>query len=204
MNESVTIKKSSLEMALSKLHVPENYNISLEQYNTSPSLASALLFRAAQEGNVIGRKVADLGCGNGIFAVGAALLGARKVYGIDKDKKILDSASKNAEMMGIQIELINSDVSEFNVKVDTVIMNPPFGVHKRGLDMPFIQKAIELSKHFYIILDYNAGDFLSKLIRPVGTVVWEEKSFIEIPRLYKFHTKEKIPIPVRIARVDLA
>ncbi|MEM1613570.1 MAG: methyltransferase, partial [Thermoplasmatales archaeon] len=158
---------------------------------------------AAQEGNIAGKEVADLGCGNGIFAIGAAILGAARVYAIDKDQRMINLASSNAEMMDVKIEFINSDVSDFNKPVDTMILNPPFGSHRRGLDIPFIESAIKLSKHFYIILDYNSGDFLSKFIKSRGTVIWEEKSFIEIPRIYTFHRKEKTLIPVRISRVDV-
>ncbi|MEM0073718.1 MAG: METTL5 family protein [Thermoplasmatales archaeon] len=203
MNLVHNIRKSNLELLLSSLKTPENYNIELEQYNTPPPVASTILFRAAQEGNIAGKEVADLGCGNGIFAIGAAILGAARVYAIDKDQRMINLASSNAEMMDVKIEFINSDVSDFNKPVDTMILNPPFGSHRRGLDIPFIESAIKLSKHFYIILDYNSGDFLSKFIKSRGTVIWEEKSFIEIPRIYTFHRKEKTLIPVRISRVDV-
>ncbi|MEM0346713.1 MAG: METTL5 family protein [Thermoplasmatales archaeon] len=203
MNLVHNVRKSNLELLLSSLKTPENYNIELEQYNTPPPVASTILFRAAQEGNIAGKEVADLGCGNGIFAIGAAILGAARVYAIDKDQRMINLASSNAEMMDVKIEFINSDVSDFNKPVDTMILNPPFGSHRRGLDIPFIESAIKLSKHFYIILDYNSGDFLSKFIKSRGTVIWEEKSFIEIPRIYTFHRKEKTLIPVRISRVDV-
>ncbi|MEM0138129.1 MAG: METTL5 family protein [Thermoplasmatales archaeon] len=202
MNLVHNIKKSNLELLLSNLKTPENYNIELEQYNTPPLVASTILFRAAQEGNIVEMEVADLGCGNGIFSIGAAILGAAKVYAIDRDQRMIDLAKRNAEMMDVKIEFVNSDVSDFSTGVDTMILNPPFGSHRRGLDIPFIESAIKLSKHFYIILDYNSGDFLSKFIKNRGTVVWEEKSFIEIPKIYRFHRKEKTLIPVRISRVD--
>ncbi|MGC8645401.1 MAG: METTL5 family protein [Thermoplasmata archaeon] len=198
-----TIKQAALEKVLSRLSKATNYNLSLEQYDTPPRLAAALLYRAAQEGNVIGKSVADLGCGNGIFAIGSAVLGASKVYGVEKDREMITIARKNCEEIGVDVELLQTDVSDFSIEVDTMFMNPPFGIHKRGIDVPFVDIALKLSKHFYIILDYNAGDFLRNHVKQKATLSWEEMSFIEIPHSYDFHRKEEVKVPVRIARVDV-
>jgi len=203
MNSGKALKQIDLEMILASLSTPWKYRISLEQYSTPSYLAAALLYRAAQEGNVVGKRVADFGCGNGIFAIGAAILGASYVTGVDSDERMVALAEENRKKLGLNIKFLCADISEFSERVETVFMNPPFGTHNRGMDVPFIDKALELSKHFYIILDYNAGDFLRNHVGQRASVVWEERSFIDIPHTYGFHKRENVRVAVRVARVDV-
>ncbi|HEV8361491.1 MAG TPA: 50S ribosomal protein L11 methyltransferase, partial [Candidatus Thermoplasmatota archaeon] len=48
----------------------------LEQYQTPAPIAADLVYRALAAGDVAGKRVLDLGCGTGILAIGAALVGA--------------------------------------------------------------------------------------------------------------------------------
>jgi ribosomal protein L11 methyltransferase len=50
---------------------------------------------------VAGRRVLDYGCGSGILAVAAALLGAREVIGTDIDPQALEAARANSHANGI-------------------------------------------------------------------------------------------------------
>jgi putative methylase len=59
----------------------------LEQYPTPPTAALELLERAWQSGDLVG-SVADLGCGTGRLALGAAFLGAQ-VIGVELDEAAL-------------------------------------------------------------------------------------------------------------------
>jgi predicted RNA methylase len=49
----------------------------LEQYKTSAHLAASMLFTVHHRGELEGRVIADLGCGTGVLAIGAAVMGAR-------------------------------------------------------------------------------------------------------------------------------
>ena len=49
-----------------------------------------------------GDNVADLGCGSGILAIAAALLGAAKVYAVDIDQKALELSRENIRRNGVQ------------------------------------------------------------------------------------------------------
>lgn len=166
-------------------------------------MAAMVLYRALNDGNIAGKEVADLGTGNGIFAVGASLLGASKVYAIDRDKEMIDVAKENAKNTRCEIEFLNMDVKDFEIKIDTALMNPPFGSQKRNADIPFIQKGLELSKNFYIILNYKSGDFLRKFIEGKGEILWEEKIEMPIRHTYDFHRKEVRNIETKIARVSV-
>ncbi len=197
------MKQVNLEIQLSKLDSLPNPKASLEQYATPSDVAAYLVYRALSEGDIKGKEVADLGCGNGIFAIGVSLMGAGKVYAIDKDGAAISTAMRNAQKLGVEIEFKEGDVSSFTKKVDTVMMNPPFGSQKRDADLPFIEKALEISKVFYILLNYKAGDFLERIVEGRGKIMWSERIEIPIPHTHEFHRKEVERIPARMAKVKV-
>ena len=75
------MKLRKLEMLLEEFETFKNPDPALEQYMTPPVVAARLLFHAYMKGDIEGRSVLDLGCGTGILACGAALLGAKEVAG---------------------------------------------------------------------------------------------------------------------------
>ena len=58
--------KKDLEIKLSSLASKDSRNIELEQYQSSSSLVSLLLWKAYLNGDIFDKTIADLGCGNGI------------------------------------------------------------------------------------------------------------------------------------------
>ncbi len=83
------MRRADLEMAL--MAVPDFVapDAALEQYRTPAAIATDLLWEAHEDDAVRGRSVVDLGCGTGMFAVGARILGAHPVVGIDVDETAL-------------------------------------------------------------------------------------------------------------------
>lgn len=75
------MQKTELQIFLSKLKGFENPKPKLEQYQTSPEIASDMLNQAKLIG---GENMIDLGAGTGILTIGAALLGF-KAIGYEKD-----------------------------------------------------------------------------------------------------------------------
>lgn len=77
------------------------------------------------------------------------MFGAKEVVSFDLDKDALEIADRNAKefQCADEIKFTNCDIAEVKLeeKVDTVIMNPPFGTKKEGIDMVFLQKALEVS-----------------------------------------------------------
>lgn len=57
-----------------------------------------------------GETVCDLGCGSGILALAAKLLGAGKVSGVDIDEAAIRAACENAELNGMQLPFIRADL----------------------------------------------------------------------------------------------
>jgi ribosomal protein L11 methyltransferase len=59
-------------------------------------LCLAALDRLADHGDVDGRRVLDVGCGSGILALAAVLLGAERAIGVDTDPIAVESTLANA------------------------------------------------------------------------------------------------------------
>ena len=59
-----------------------------------------MLLAAAEEGDIEGKLIADLGCGGGVLGIGAALLGAEHVLAVDLDPAALEVAAENVVAEG--------------------------------------------------------------------------------------------------------
>jgi putative methylase len=187
------MNKKNLAIQLSKLKQLEKFDVSLEQYPIDSNLASEILWNALQNNDLSEKVVVDFGCGNGILGVGALLLGAKLVYFLDKDRDVLKICKENIESLDFKnFKLINKDILDFDIKVDTVVMNPPFGVQKRKADKDFLEVAMKNSQVIYSVHKIESKNFINQLVVDYGFEVRNviEKEFI-IGKLYEFHTKEK-------------
>ncbi|WP_297548888.1 METTL5 family protein [Thermococcus sp.] len=187
------MKKKHLAMTLSRLEGFRNPKPELEQYRTPGDVAAELLWLAHSAGHIAGRTVADLGAGTGVLSIGAKLLGARKVYAVESDKEALEVARKNAEALGLEVEFINANVSEFNESVDTVVMNPPFGSQRRHADRPFLMKAFEVADVVYSIhlAKPEVRNFIERFSDEFGFKASLLKTLpFEIPAQFHFHKKK--------------
>lgn len=200
------IKKKDLEIKLEMVPSHPKPKASLEQYSTPSSIASDMLFRAFINGDVQNKRIADLGCGTGIFSVGASYLGARSVIGIDKDEEAINEAIKfieeDSDLRNIKYEV--KEVEEFNTVVDTVIMNPPFGAQNKGADLPFLKKSFEVSKTIYSIHNAETLEFLERFINDKGhNLFWQKRYMFEIDNLFEFHTEKKKSFEVVALGIDV-
>lgn len=186
--------KKDLEIYLQKLHKPSFYRNQLEQYPTSAGVASEILFLAFLDGNIEGKTIGDFGAGNGLFSVGAALLGAKKVFAVELDPNQVEVLRKNAE--GLEIEVIQGDILSFSEPVETVIMNPPFGSVVEGSDRKFLDSAIKLGKHIYSLHNLKSADFIRGYYSRSLQIIREQRMNIRVPRLYGHHIMDHKDIPV--------
>lgn len=199
-------KKKHLEMAIQKVPKHPNPKVDLEQYSTPAIIAADLLWNAYSLGDIADKKVMDLGCGTGIFAIASKLLGAASAIGVDIDKDSTDLASSYCG----DVNFICSDICDLenDFDVDTIFQNPPFGSQKnakKGADLKFISKAIELSpKVLYSFHMASTEEFL---------ISYFEKNDLEIthifrynfpiPKIYEFHTSESANVEVIVIRAFL-
>ncbi|WP_456475406.1 METTL5 family protein [Candidatus Pyrohabitans sp.] len=195
--------KKRLEILLQRCEGFSEPKLELEQYLTPAPLAAELLILAHLKGDIGGKVVYDLGCGTGRLGIGAALLGAERVVCVDSDSSAIKLAEKNAEKFALDnIEFILADVRDISGSADTVLQNPPFGVHVKGADRAFLEKALEIAPVVYSIHKRESRGFVLRYVRELGGRVAELKPVrLELPRSYDFHRKERKFIEVDIYRI---
>lgn len=200
------MKKRKLEMLLEKVRGFENPDVSREQYATPAVVASELLYFAFMNGDLDG-SVIDLGCGTGVLAIGARLLGedagmdTQKVIGIDSDIRALKVARENASEFDIDVDFICCDVRDVCGRFDTVIMNPPFGAQEKGNDRPFLDRALEIGQVIYSIHNAGSRSFVEKYIKGRGALTDAVSMKFPIKHTFKFHRKEIALIDVELYRI---
>lgn len=193
------MKKKNLEMQLQKIPPLIHPDVRLEQYSTPAEIGADVLFEAVSHGDVEGKNVLDLGCGNGIFAIGAAMLNSRTSVGVDLDLSAILQARRNASDLDTDVEFVRADARRFAAKVDTVVMNPPFGAQNRGADLPFLMTAMSIAKSVYSIHMAETEDFLLRAVGAGGFRMDFQKRYkFEIPHMFAFHTKMRKNVEVML------
>ena len=199
----MTVKLNQLERTLERLQGFSDPSPRLEQYQTPAPLAARLIYHAALRGDIEGRRVCDLGCGTGILAIGAALLGAREVVAVDVDRKALEIARRNAERAGVVILFMHADVADPATPdrielCDTVVMNPPFGAQQVHADRPFIDAALVIAPAVYGIFNAGSRSFIEAYLAGRGEIIDLIGGQLAIRRTFAFHREEVREIPVEI------
>lgn len=75
----------------------------------------------------------------------------RYSVGFDIDPDAIKIAQENSDSFEVNIDFVNTDLSKatldgFKGKLDTIIMNPPFGTkNNKGVDMVLLKKAIDVN-----------------------------------------------------------
>ncbi len=161
----------------------------LEQYIIPVDIATFMLLNAFAEGD-FKQEVVDFGCGTGRLAIGAAFLGA-EVSAIDIDNEAMNIGKKYAEKKDLAIKWMEMPIQNWNRKIDTVIMNPPFGAQRPGADREFIQKALEVARKVWTIHLSDSSKFIDRFVEDNGGKIvacWEME--MELKRTMKHHSRE--------------
>jgi putative methylase len=200
------MKLKQLEMTLQRLAGFSRPRAALEQYQTPAPLAARLLYHALMKGDIAGKQVCDLGCGTGVLAIGASLLGAVSVTGIEIDVQAIGTARVNAELLGADVRFICADVKDVSLPetagtCDTVVMNPPFGAQKAHADRPFIDLALLLAPVTYGIFNAGSTLFVKSYTEGRGEIAERVGGSFPIKRTFSFHTKDVQEIEVEILRL---
>ena len=91
-----------------------------------PSDDSLLMIEAVADSSLRGKNVLDVGTGSGILGLYCAMQGAN-VTASDIDELAVTEAGKNAERLGVHLELLVSDLfSNVPGKFDLILFNPPY------------------------------------------------------------------------------
>jgi ribosomal protein L11 methyltransferase len=112
-------------------------------------LCLARIEKLAERDLIDGASLLDVGCGSGILAITAALLGARPVLGVDTDPLAVETTLKNAALNGLQISARQGSV--------------PLGDNDQTFDVVLANLVASL------LIDLSRA--LAESVRPGGTLV---------------------------------
>ncbi len=202
------ISFKEIEILVSQLYGFDEPKVFLEQYETDGKAVSFFLQKAYQD--LFQRKVIDLGCGTGVLTFAAALLDAKFALGVDIDMSALKIALKNKDFLArlgfiLQVDFLCSDVKNLYLKrkFDVCIMNPPFGIQRKGADRAFLKKAFEISDVVWCFLSQNSEPFVRKFSEENEFRVSASfKTKIQLRRKFSFHKKNIEFLPVDIYRIE--
>ena len=160
--------KSRLAIILSGLEGFDTPKVRREQYLMDSEIGASVLWNAHILGDIEGRVIADLGCGTGLLGIGVLLLGAKRVFFVDSDKKVLQIAKNNISKVKSEgynmgkTEFVCQDISKLKMSADVVIQNPPFGTKVRHSDVIFLEKALETAAVVYSFHKSETNMFLQR------------------------------------------
>ncbi len=104
---------------------PDAINILLDPglaFGTGTHPTTALCLNWLDQADVQDKVVIDYGCGSGILAIAAALLGAKKVIGVDIDPQALEATQANAKRNHVTIDTYMPEDCP-DIKADLIIAN---------------------------------------------------------------------------------
>jgi putative methylase len=203
-SRAISIRKRELAIRLQGTLPNPKPRAVLEQYTIPADLAAEILFSACYvHGDIEGRRIADLGAGTGRLALGALMLGAEYVVGVEIDKTSLNAAVENSRKMGLKPEWVLGDISALRGPFDTVIMNPPFGTKKPHADLKFLEAAVCIADVVYSIHKSSTRRFIGRWLNEHET---EFQTFhstrMEIPHQFAFHRKPRRYVDVDVYRIE--
>ena len=199
----IKVRKRDLAIKLQKVSSHPKPKVNLEQYTIPADLAAEILFTACYVyGDIEGKRVIDLGTGTGRLAAGASLLNAEYVVGVDIDPTSLAIAAKSSELLNVHVDWVLANADTIRGRVDTVIMNPPFGTKQPHADVKFLDYALAVGDVVYSIHKISTRTFLNQWLRKRGYEAYEIMTAkMEIPHQFTFHTKEKEFVDVCVIRI---
>lgn len=201
------LSKKDLERILEEIPSFKKPVRILEQYQTPSWLVAEVMFTAALKGDLGGR-ASDLGCGTGRISAALALMGVEEVLCIDISCRDLEVAKEHLSRLGLldRVEIICWDLFQGPPRdLGLVVMNPPFGVHRRGSDLVFLRTAMKASHTIYSIHKYN--DESLGLIKNTALKEGFNTEVLgiynmEIPAVFESHRRRIYRFPVMLVRLS--
>jgi putative methylase len=205
----VTATKSGLAGQLAVVAGFENPQAALEQYRTPPELAAHVVHVADLNGDVEGRTVVDLGAGTGMFALGAALRGPKRVVGVEIDREALAVARENRRRVGTRTEIhwVRADATRVPLCPDgptTVVMNPPFGAQNGNehADRAFLATAADVADVSYSVHNAGSREFLEAFAADNGGEVTHAfAAEFDLHRQFDHHSADRKQLEAEVFRV---
>lgn len=148
-------------------------------FGTGSHPTTSLCIEWLAENNITDRIVIDYGCGSGILAMVAAMMGAEKVYAVDIDKQALQAARENIERNHLSKKIYVEHVDDASlpaadVLVANILMNPLKGLVETFADLTKLGGDIILSGLLHVQADECLAAYGScfKMDAPVFNSEW--------------------------------
>lgn len=160
-----------LDAALQRVPPFQRANAALEQYPTAPDIAAGTLAVMRNDGAVDDALLADFGCGTARLSVAAALYGAAFIIAVDVDEDgALSAARQNASDDYPCIDFVRADVAASHflrpAALDAVVMNPPFGTKRQGVDVAFLARAARSTRSaVYSMHKTSTRDYIARTLQ---------------------------------------
>ncbi|MBN2156600.1 MAG: 50S ribosomal protein L11 methyltransferase [Candidatus Lokiarchaeota archaeon] len=224
------IKKKNLISIVQSMQGFESPDIRLEQYVTDAvSTVDFLYYVAVDNGDIANNIILDLGAGTGRLGLSSLLLGAKRVYAFEIDKSAIEVLTNNADTLDLldDVEIIQCDIAkihpeEISELINRInayksracnqlecniicIMNPPFGVHSKNADRPFLNLAMQISDTIYSLHLSNpkTRSFIQRFIERNGwgtSTIHSQK--IVLVSSYAFHKKKRKEIMADVYKME--
>jgi putative methylase len=199
-----TMRQKQLEIQLQQVPQPTKPIPHLEQYMTPATIAADVIYAACSWNDIQDKTIVDLGCGTGIFAIGAYLMGAQKVKGYDIDPAVIAIARDYIKKNNYPIEFHTQNITSIQTTCDTVLMNPPFGAQKANLkaDRKFIEKGFHIARVLYSLHLKKTVPFLKTMVSALnGEITFQKDYEFPIKWIFDFHTKQLVSYNVTLLRI---
>uniref|UniRef100_A0A1Y9IVR5 Methyltransferase small domain-containing protein n=1 Tax=Anopheles minimus TaxID=112268 RepID=A0A1Y9IVR5_9DIPT len=207
------IKLKQLEQYLQTVDDFKEPKVQLEQYQTPSHIASQALYAIqTQYSDLEDRFVLDLGCGPGMLSIGAVMLGAGFVLGVEIDPDAAEDFRDNCEEFELHnVECFQADVLHLPALwsgkplFDTVLLNPPFGTKQNsGIDIAFLRVALTLARGAVYSLHKSATRQHIKTKAQEWNVRASPIAQLRynLPQTYKFHKRPSVDVAVDLWRFE--
>jgi len=145
---------------------------------------------------VAGRRVLDLCCNTGGFAVYAAVRGAAEVVGVDIDADVIEIAKGNAKLNNVRPRFIQADIFPWlrdagnaGEQYDVVILDPAKMTRDREQVIPALKKYLDMNK------------LAMSVVKPGGlfatfscTGLVSEEQFLDMLRRAAFYSNRTVQV----------
>ena len=151
-------------------------------FGTGRHESTRIMVKLMDDVDFEGKTVLDIGCGSGILALYAHLLGAGMIYAVDNDPDAILNAKKNVSLNGVgTINLVCAHLQDVHEAFDIVLANidiKTFSEHSEKIaslvgrnGLLFISGILRKNKNQLAFIFSRAG-VLSKIIKKIPGVVF--------------------------------
>ena len=198
-------KQESFDCAIPPVPKPSVISEHGVQFHASPGTKHKTGFFADQRDNrkllaqfCEGKRVLDLCCNSGGFAIYAKTIGgADDVVGVDLDEEILEVAAKNAYLNKVKVRFVQADIfhwlRDFSgnraEKFDVVILDPAKMTRDREQVIPALKKYLDMNK-----LAMSAVKPGGVLLTCSCTGLVSEEQFLDMLRRAAFYANRSVQV----------